>query len=1033
MKRVILALAALAAVVGGLGVVPTFVRASRPADLLEALNHAQPQRVYAPRFSAGTEYHACTVDRAFADSLIPVETCAPLNDRQLEQLDRLDELAAARQSLDPDSLRASALFTVLSADVRSLDDAIDRLSRVRLIARNRVSTLVDLSAAHLVRAQRMQGGEDVYRALEYALEALELDPGNQRAAFNAAMAAQAGYLRQVADDLWGRYLELDSTSEFAQEAKQRRSALRVDSMFVEPDPSSPHEVIQAFVKRHPQQTREFGMDTVLGRWGRAVLQDSTARADTLLLFAERLGTALRNEEHSDASLIEAVHAIIAASDNRAATRTLARAHRAFAEGRDLIDRGEWTIAADSFSAVLRHRPVSHSVRDWARVELAAVLFLNKQVEESLRTLQPLVGRADTLRHPALSARVLWIRASLPRDSSSLLFGQAARTFERLRERERYAGVRYRQAWTAHGRGETSEAYRMLNETFRAFPPRLPSTQLHNALVQSAELMRRDGMSRVAQLIQDEDYRLASRSRNPTVQVEALQSRARIRALSGSLALARQDLETAQAQLKVLREPTQVQYLGSAQRFARTLVDVGEKKLSGTALDSAIDYFRKEKKPSWLMSMLVLRAEVRLESGNLDGADADLDSIISQLDPLRNEKDTFHLRAVVLERRRAIHDRLVMRYVRIGKFQKAFEVLERSRVSLAPDSSKTDSNTWVPPRPGQVVLEYALIGDTLLTWLVRRDSITLREQRLNRDSLLQTIARVDVAMESSAPDSIMLPGLRRLYDVLIRPVRHRIPAGAPEQETELVIVADGEIAGVHFNMLPDSTGKRLLEDHPISYAVRLADMDADSLPAERNKGVLMVANPDFDRNATPELGPLPGAEKEVKLLRRFYPGARVLADSVATVTAFRDSVDGVRIVHYAGHARFDNGRPERSFLLLAQDSGSTGRLTADSVNQLPLKGVELVVLSTCETVRGAQGRSGGFAGLSGALLNAGAHGVVGSLWLVNDRLAQPLMVAFHREHTQERLSPARALRRAQLEMMGAGHPPSAWAGFRYMGR
>jgi CHAT domain-containing protein len=133
--------------------------------------------------------------------------------------------------------------------------------------------------------------------------------------------------------------------------------------------------------------------------------------------------------------------------------------------------------------------------------------------------------------------------------------------------------------------------------------------------------------------------------------------------------------------------------------------------------------------------------------------------------------------------------------------------------------------------------------------------------------------------------------------------------------------------------------------------------------------------------------------------------------------------------------FDDARPERSYLVLARGADGRTRLTADEIEHLDLRGVRLVVLSACQTQRAVGGRAGGFAGLSGAMLAAGAGGVVGSLWRVDDALTRALMTEFHRAY---RASPdgSAALRAAQLRLLQSPDPalrsPAAWAGFRYSG-
>jgi CHAT domain-containing protein len=139
------------------------------------------------------------------------------------------------------------------------------------------------------------------------------------------------------------------------------------------------------------------------------------------------------------------------------------------------------------------------------------------------------------------------------------------------------------------------------------------------------------------------------------------------------------------------------------------------------------------------------------------------------------------------------------------------------------------------------------------------------------------------------------------------------------------------------------------------------------------------------------------------------------------------------VHYAGHAVFDDARPDRSMLLLAADAGAAvgAALTSADIARLDLRGVRLVVLSACESSRPRPG-AGGFEGLTGALLAAGAGGVVGSLWKVDDQATRELMTEFHRAYRRG-ASGAHALRAAQLRLIrSSGAAPFAWAPFRFAG-
>jgi CHAT domain-containing protein len=64
--------------------------------------------------------------------------------------------------------------------------------------------------------------------------------------------------------------------------------------------------------------------------------------------------------------------------------------------------------------------------------------------------------------------------------------------------------------------------------------------------------------------------------------------------------------------------------------------------------------------------------------------------------------------------------------------------------------------------------------------------------------------------------------------------------------------------------------------------------------------------------------------------------------------------------------------------------------------------------------------------------AGAARVLASLWSVEDRATADLMTSFYRGMLREGLSPAAALRKAQLEMAGKRKSPYYWAGFSLQG-
>ncbi len=170
-----------------------------------------------------------------------------------------------------------------------------------------------------------------------------------------------------------------------------------------------------------------------------------------------------------------------------------------------------------------------------------------------------------------------------------------------------------------------------------------------------------------------------------------------------------------------------------------------------------------------------------------------------------------------------------------------------------------------------------------------------------------------------------------------------------------------------------------------------------------------------------------------------PGQRFLAlgfeasRSQATSPELRQ----YRNVHFATHGVLDSRRPELSKLVLSlyDEKGKTqdGFLRLNDIYNLRL-GADLVVLSACQTALGQEIRGEGLVGLTRGFMYAGAARVVASLWSVEDRATAELMESFYRGMLQQGLSPAAALRRAQLEMARAPgrKSPYYWAGFSLQG-
>lgn len=146
----------------------------------------------------------------------------------------------------------------------------------------------------------------------------------------------------------------------------------------------------------------------------------------------------------------------------------------------------------------------------------------------------------------------------------------------------------------------------------------------------------------------------------------------------------------------------------------------------------------------------------------------------------------------------------------------------------------------------------------------------------------------------------------------------------------------------------------------------------------------------------------------------------------------------RIVHFATHGLLDDRHPELSGIVLSlfDERGrpqEDGFLRLHDIYNLRLP-VELVVLSACQTGLGKQVKGEGLIGLTRGFMYAGAARVVASLWKVDDAATADLMKRFYIGMFKDKMTPAAALRAAQVSMwrQPRWHNPYFWSGFILQG-
>jgi CHAT domain-containing protein len=373
----------------------------------------------------------------------------------------------------------------------------------------------------------------------------------------------------------------------------------------------------------------------------------------------------------------------------------------------------------------------------------------------------------------------------------------------------------------------------------------------------------------------------------------------------------------------------------------------------------------------------------------------------------------------------------------------------------------------------ILLEYALGEERSYLWVVSKTGFSSYE--------LPKRAEIEAAARKFY-DFMTVPSLRirankaakagnDLSQMLFGQVSSQL------SNKRLLIVADGVLQYIPFGALPDFSlgfSQPLLVNHEIvtlpSASTFAVLRNNKNLPSP-TKTLAVLADPVFGQEDKRFQGKStkvslqtkqssvvgdnqPSSSFVTEQLFPRLPSTRNEADHIASLVnpanqiqkfgfsasrqaIFEPEISQYRIIHFATHGILDAEKPERSGMLLSviNERGELQRslLSTPDVFNLGLS-AELVVLSGCRTGLGQQIKGEGLIGLTGGFMYAGAKRVVVSLWSVDDQATAELMSRFYQGILKEGLSPAKALREAQLAILKQPRwqNPYYWAAFTIQG-
>jgi CHAT domain-containing protein len=905
--------------------------------------------------------------------------------------------------------------------------------------------LNDLAASYFIRAHKKDQPEDLVRALDVFARAHAADPSLPEARFNLALTLERLYLTRLAQESWKNYLELKEGSFWDQEAErhlqelsQTSASQQWSSLLPELEAATlrgDENLVLRLVKVSPQAAREFALETSLGGWGDAVQAGDQQKAARRLRIASQVGKALRSVS-GDETVILSVDAIEKAATDPVRVRALATGYREFREGMNAFRPLRTGEAALHFAAAQEALAASGSpTEQWALCGQARCWGYQGRHAEAIQAYRSLLAYSAPRRFFSLTGWTQWgwawiaARQGFPMEALSRTRAMED-AYQKAGEAENLGAARFLISESLLLLGQRESGWRYAYSALEALSTFPTVFRRHVLLTAVATDASEEGLAEASLLMQAEALQVALETRDSIRLTGIYISRAR--ALS---TLQRDDnafAELAKAERTVRGAP---QDATGRKLRADLLWTTGEiwlrrdPRRALVPLSQAIGEYGALKAPAALAYTSLARARAYEALGSNRDAKADVENALRILEDPAAKITEEDLRLSYTDSIDDAYDRMIrFQWTADHDIQGALQTLERSRNRFAEagEGLRFDRS----PKDG-VVVEYAVLQDRLLIWVVDRLGCHAFENKIRAAALDLLVERFVRALED-AEDVQNLSA--QLYDLLIPKAVADLPL-----DRVIYFVPDRSLNRVPFAALWNRRVSRyLIQDHAIAVSPSLKQLLRTGNHREASnssiESALLVGNPTFDRSLFQSLGDLPDAEAEVAAAQGSFRQSQVLKAEQGTKPQILKRLDRYDAFVFAGHAVSNLSRPSQSYLVLApsRELSDPGVLLGGEIRSRRFHRLRLVVLSACSSIGPKTARASGLAGIARPFLEAGVPNVVGTLWNVRDRESAALLPVFYHAVAGGK-PPIHALREMQLAASSEKKALRVWSSFEIVVR
>jgi CHAT domain-containing protein len=686
-----------------------------------------------------------------------------------------------------------------------------------------------------------------------------------------------------------------------------------------------------------------------------------------------------------------------------------------------------------------------------------------------------------------------IHHSLGDYEKALEYLNEALTLFRSLSMDRFESATLRAIGLVHSaRGDTANALKSFHQALRKTHKGEDQLQEAYTLNYIGEVYERLQQPKTAVSYYNRSLELSRRSADPGSEARCLYDLAHVERDRGDLPEARRHIEAAlkiveSLRTKVVSQDLRTSYFATIRNTYDLYIDILmllDKANPGSGYNAeAFAASERARARSFLESLREARANVR------EGVDPELLSRERQLNETLNTKAQFQLQLLAKKQKDEADklskeiDSLTAELAQVRDQIKATS--PRYADLTLPEPLKLHEVQQRVLDDDSILLEYALGDDRSYVWLATRTEVFSYE--LPPRAEIEASARrlynlfvsyqlvygepLDDRVARRAKADAEIPGeIATLSKLVLGPFAGKL------DKKRLLVIADGALQYIPFQaLLTAGSQQSLIATHEIvnepsastlalllseaasrrsaanSVAV-LADpvFDVDDPRVKRTAGTPAVANDTIEvRQALRDIGISPDGVLIPRLLASADEadgiiaaaprgtGLKAVGFAANRARVLSPELSSYRIVHFATHGMINSERPELSGIVLSlfDDEGRSqnGFLRLHDIYNLRLP-ADLVVLSACSTGLGKDVRGEGLIGLTRGFMYAGAAGVVASLWKVDDEATAQLMKYFYEALFNKGMSPAAALRDAQLALSQhkRWQSPYYWAGFVIQG-